>query len=166
MDSHDDHYAPYQQSQETQWNPSQPAVLGGYFFFKRGHATRGNARALFTIIAYRLALNIDWLQTRISQVVHPSHSIVVQSIATQMKTLISGLCFAHTNREFVTLLIDGLDECKGHDIKQEILRPIRASSSNHRIPFRFIISGHPEPHIRETFDSPAYAGNHSSFNVE
>jgi hypothetical protein len=31
--------------------------LGGAFFFKQGHTTRGNSRVLFVMLAYQLALN-------------------------------------------------------------------------------------------------------------
>ncbi|KAJ7789683.1 hypothetical protein B0H14DRAFT_2397247, partial [Mycena olivaceomarginata] len=37
--------------------------LGASFFFKRGHVTRGNGQAIFSTIAYQLALNIPWLRT-------------------------------------------------------------------------------------------------------
>ncbi|KAJ6458979.1 hypothetical protein C8R45DRAFT_1182984 [Mycena sanguinolenta] len=52
--------------------------LGGSFFFKRCHATRGNGKAVFTAIAYQLALNVPGLRTAISQLwkrIHPSVAI-------------------------------------------------------------------------------------------
>ncbi|KAJ7196329.1 hypothetical protein B0H12DRAFT_965411, partial [Mycena haematopus] len=66
----------------------------------------------------------------------------------------------------VPILIDGLDECEGHGIQEEILRAIRNSSYEQPIPLRFIVASRPEPHIREVFDSPLYIGNYRSFNVE
>ncbi|KAF7342653.1 NACHT domain-containing protein [Mycena sanguinolenta] len=70
--------------------------LGGCFFFKRGHATRGNARMLFATIAYQLALSAPSLRAPISQIVQNDPSVVVRSIATQMKALISDPCRTHT----------------------------------------------------------------------
>ncbi|KAJ6490004.1 hypothetical protein C8R45DRAFT_201374 [Mycena sanguinolenta] len=140
--------------------------LGGSFFFKRGHATRDNAKTLFATIAYQLALAFPWLRTSISQIVENDPSIAVRSIATQMKTLIYGPCRAHLHHDSVTILIDGLDECDGQNIQMEILRAIRESPFTHPVPFRFIVASRPEPHIREMFDSPLYAGGYRSFNVE
>ncbi|KAJ6490009.1 hypothetical protein C8R45DRAFT_201495 [Mycena sanguinolenta] len=140
--------------------------LGGSFFYKRGHATRGSAKTLFATIAYQLALSVEWLRTPISQIVEKDPSIVVRSLATQMKTLVCDPCRAHTYPDSVAILIDGLDECEGHDIQQEILHAIRNSSLNHPIPFRFIVASRPEPHIREVFESPVYVAKYRSFNVE
>ncbi|KAJ6490091.1 hypothetical protein C8R45DRAFT_826218, partial [Mycena sanguinolenta] len=138
--------------------------LGGCFFFKRGHATRGNAKQLFATIAYQLALAVPWLRTSISRIVENDPSVVFRSITTQMQTLISDPCRSETGRDAVAILIDGLDECAGHNIQQEILRAI-VIASNHSIPLRFIAASRPEPHIREVFDLPLYL-DVRRFNVE
>ncbi|KAJ6471481.1 hypothetical protein C8R45DRAFT_875001, partial [Mycena sanguinolenta] len=140
--------------------------LGGSFFFKRGHATRGNGKTLFATIAYQLALGVPWLRTSISRIVEDDPSIVVRSFDTQMRKLISEPCHAHTDRHSVAILIDGLDECGGHDSQQEILRAMRNSCSNHPSPLRFIVSSRPESHIREVFNAAVYFGYYRSFNVE
>ncbi|KAF7375587.1 putative nwd2 protein [Mycena sanguinolenta] len=140
--------------------------LGGCFFFKRGHATRGNAKTLFATIAYQLALSIPWLELPISQAVRKDPSIVVRSIRTQMDKLISEPCRSHQNWDSTTIMIDGLDECEGHWFQEEILHAIRNLSSDHPTFFRFIIASRPEPNIREVFDSPIYSGSYRSFNVE
>ncbi|KAF7331128.1 putative nwd2 protein [Mycena sanguinolenta] len=141
--------------------------FGGSFFFKRGHATRGNAKTLFATIAYQLALAVPWLHTSISQIVENDPSVVVRSIAVQAKTLISDPCrfHAHENYDPVIILIDGLDECEGHEVQEEILRAIQ-HSSKHPIPLRFIVASRPEVHICEVFDSAVYGGSYRSFNVE
>ncbi|KAF7372990.1 putative nwd2 protein [Mycena sanguinolenta] len=141
--------------------------LGACFFFKRGHPTRGNARTLFTTIAYQLALNVEWLRTPISQVVEQNPSIVARSMATQMQELISKPCRprAQEHRDPIVILIDGLDECDGHSVQGEVLRAIPTqTSSNHPIFFRFIVASRPEPHIRQVFQSSA--PHYRSFNVE
>ncbi|KAJ6469909.1 hypothetical protein C8R45DRAFT_1078564 [Mycena sanguinolenta] len=139
--------------------------LGGCFFFKRGHDTRGNAQTLFATIAYQLALNVEWLRTPISEIVENNPSVVVRSIATQMKMLISDPCGDHANRDSVTILIDGLDECEGQDTQMEILRAIR-NACNPSITLRFIVASRLEEHIREMFHSPFYSGCYHSVNVE
>ncbi|KAJ6490048.1 hypothetical protein C8R45DRAFT_901601 [Mycena sanguinolenta] len=139
--------------------------LGGTFFFKRGHATRGNANTLFATIAYQLALSVPWLRTSISQIVEDDPSVVARSLETQMRKLISEPSRSHRHRDPVAIIIDGLHECEGHSIQEEILRALR-NSCKHAIPLRFIIASRPEPHIREVFDSPSYSGRYRSLNVE
>ncbi|KAE9391294.1 hypothetical protein BT96DRAFT_311649 [Gymnopus androsaceus JB14] len=143
--------------------------LGGCFFFKRGHDTRGNATKLFATIAYQLALGVPWLKAPISQIVEDNPSIVARSIETQLQKLISEPCRLHNNRfecrDLLLILIDGLDECEGHDVHLEILRAIRNSLGEH-LPLRFIIASRPEPHIQEMFESPVYHGSCHLFNVE
>ncbi|KAJ6491203.1 hypothetical protein C8R45DRAFT_991657 [Mycena sanguinolenta] len=141
-------------------------VLGGCFFFKRGHATRGNAKTLFATIAYQLALSVSWLRTSICEIVENDPSIVGRSVGIQMQNLISEPCSPHRNRDPVAIIIDGLDECEGHNVQREILRVIRQTSSDHTIPLRFFIASRPEPHIREMLESPFYSGHYRSFDVE
>ncbi|KAJ6465419.1 hypothetical protein C8R45DRAFT_877478, partial [Mycena sanguinolenta] len=138
--------------------------LGGCFFFKRAHATRGNAKTLFATIAYQLALNVELLRTPISQVVEKNPSILARSMGTQMQELISEPCSALEYRHPVVILIDGLDECDGNEFQGEVLRAIRNQSSSHSIFLRFIIASRPEPHIRQVFDSSS--SHYRSFNIE
>ncbi|KAF9077700.1 hypothetical protein BDP27DRAFT_1441740 [Rhodocollybia butyracea] len=141
--------------------------LGGCFFFKRAHPTRGNAKVLFVTIAYQLALGVSWLKAPILQVVEEDPSVVARSIDTQLQKLISEPCrTVRSNKNPLLILIDGLDECEGQDIHQGILRAIRNSFTEHVLPLRFIIASRPEPHIREIFESPAYHGIYRPFNVE
>ncbi|KAF7378193.1 putative nwd2 protein [Mycena sanguinolenta] len=140
--------------------------LGGCFFFKRGHATRGNAKTLFTTIAYQLALNVESLWTPISKVVEKNPSIVARSMATQMQELISKPCCAHEHHDPIVILIDGLDECDGYGVQGEILRTIRNASSNHPILLRFIVASRPEPEISKMFPLPDHSRNYRRFNVE
>ncbi|KAJ6457708.1 hypothetical protein C8R45DRAFT_1184420 [Mycena sanguinolenta] len=136
-------------------------TLSGCFFFKRGHATRGNGKTLSATIAYQLALWVPWLRTVISQVVENDTSIVIQE-------LVSEPCGAHGDHDPLIILIDGIDECHGSDIQEEILLSVCKSSSKGPIPLRFIVATRPEPlsHIREVFDSPVYLAKFLSLNVE
>ncbi|KAF9059619.1 hypothetical protein BDP27DRAFT_464637 [Rhodocollybia butyracea] len=140
--------------------------LGGCFFFKRGHQTRGNAKVLFVTIAYQLAISIPWLKGPISQVVEADPSILARSIETQLQKLISEPCRMHPRQSPLTILIDGLDECEGQDFHLEILRAIRNSFTDHPRPLRIIIASRPEAHIREMFESPVYYGVYQALNVE
>ncbi|KAF8155127.1 hypothetical protein K438DRAFT_359121 [Mycena galopus ATCC 62051] len=143
--------------------------LGGSFFFKRGHATRGNAKILFATIAYQLALSVSWLKAPISNTVEDDPSIIARSIKIQLQKLISEPCRLHNvggTRDPITILIDGLDECEGQDVQEEILRAIRNCTAEYNLPLRFIIASRPEPHICEMFKSPLYEGCYRPLNVE
>ncbi|KAJ7844483.1 hypothetical protein B0H13DRAFT_2676169 [Mycena leptocephala] len=121
--------------------------LGGSFFFKRDHTTRGNANALFTTIAYQLALNISWLRTPISQIVGNDPSILGQTLETQMRKLIFETSCAKGNHDPIPVIIDGLDECQGPAIQEGSC-------------------ARPEPHINMMFQSELYDGGYTSMNVE
>ncbi|KAF7340663.1 NACHT domain-containing protein [Mycena sanguinolenta] len=140
--------------------------LGGSFFFKRGHATRGNANSLFTTIAYQLALNIAWLRTAISQIVENNPSILGQTLKTQLQKLIFEPSCTGENHNPIPIIIDGLDECQGDVIQEEILRVIKNFCSESTIPLRFIIASRPEAHIQRMFHSAFYHRAYRPMNVE
>ncbi|KAJ7820126.1 hypothetical protein B0H14DRAFT_2600229 [Mycena olivaceomarginata] len=123
--------------------------LGASFFFKRDH----------------LALSVSCLRTSLSQTVENDPSIIVRSLEVQMQKLISEPLRDHGNRDSVTVIIDGLDECEGHQAQAEVLRTIKNLFSNNSIPLRFIIASRPEAHIREVLDSPPFL-DVRRFNVE
>ncbi|KAJ6523965.1 hypothetical protein DFH09DRAFT_1189930 [Mycena vulgaris] len=121
--------------------------LGGTFFFKRGHPTRGNAKALFCTIAYRLALRIPALKGLILQVVENDPSLVAATPEIQLQRLILEPCQSLTNHDPPIIIIDGLDECEGHQMQQEILRIFRNSFPQYQPCVRILISSRPEAHI-------------------
>ncbi|KAJ6528408.1 hypothetical protein B0H19DRAFT_1274636 [Mycena capillaripes] len=88
--------------------------LGGAFFFKRDHATRGNAKTLFATLAYQLALKNADLNLAISRSVERDPSVVGRSMDVQLHQLIIEPCLSLTNCPSLTLLIDGLDEREAH----------------------------------------------------
>ncbi|KAF7352251.1 NACHT domain-containing protein [Mycena venus] len=95
--------------------------LGGVFFFKRSHATRGNAKVLFVTLAYQLALNNRNLNSSISRSVEYDPSIVGRSMEVQLCKLIVEPCHLLIDSPPLILLIDGLDECETQDSQMEIL---------------------------------------------
>ncbi|KAJ7920034.1 hypothetical protein B0H13DRAFT_220380 [Mycena leptocephala] len=139
--------------------------LGGSFFFKRGHVTRGNAQKLFATIAYQLALCVPQLKSRISQIVEEDPSSVGRLMSVQMQSLIMAPCLSESNIQPPVVLIDGLDECEGHLVQQEILRLIAQSMREH-LPVKFLIASRPEPDICKIFKEMLYEGLYHPFNVE
>ncbi|KAJ7280788.1 hypothetical protein C8J57DRAFT_1174417 [Mycena rebaudengoi] len=139
--------------------------LGGAFFFKRGHATRGNAQTLFATLAYQLSLRIPQLKLVISQVVEEDPSVVARSMSVQIQKLILDPCRSLDNLEPPVIIIDGLDECEGHRVQQDILCLIVQSISVDAPPLKFLIASRPEHHIRKIFEDPLFEDLFHSFDV-
>ncbi|KAJ6584075.1 hypothetical protein DFH09DRAFT_911052 [Mycena vulgaris] len=124
--------------------------LGGSFFFKRGHASRGNAKKLFPTIAYQLAGLLPELNRVISQIVEVDPASVDRSLSFQLQTLILD-SYLEANTRPLVIVIDGLDECEDQNIQQEILRSIGNAARRQYLPLQFLVASRPEPHIREIF---------------
>jgi hypothetical protein len=54
-------------------------------------------------------------------------------------------------RQPVPVIIDGLDECAGAEIQQEILRSISKILQDRSLGLRFLIASRPEAHIQDIF---------------
>ncbi|KAJ7443544.1 hypothetical protein FB451DRAFT_93029 [Mycena latifolia] len=129
--------------------------LGGSFFFKRGHTTRGNAKVLFATLAYQLALHHRELKAQISRSVEIDPSVVARGIDVQLHRLIVEPCKRLKNATPLILILDGLDECENRRAQLEILRLICCTVNDHsQIALRILIASRPEPHIREKFEQP------------
>ncbi|KAJ7199630.1 hypothetical protein GGX14DRAFT_172319, partial [Mycena pura] len=139
--------------------------LGGSFFFKRGHPSRGNARRLFPTIAYQLAL-LPELKQDISQIIESDPAIVDRSFSTQLQDLIVGPCRKSCLSQPVSIVIDGLDECDGDDIQQDVLQLIGNAVRQEQLPILFFIASRPESHLWETFAEPCLDGFHRRLNIE
>ncbi|KAJ6458347.1 hypothetical protein C8R47DRAFT_150814 [Mycena vitilis] len=138
--------------------------LGGTFFFKRGHATRGNPKVLFSTIALQLAVNCPQLKLRIAPTVENNPTLVGRSIGVQLQELILKPCIGFEGPS-QTIIIDGLDECEGHNVQQEVIRVI-LHSARQQSSLRFIMASRPEAHICETLAEPSYYGLYRDFDVE
>jgi hypothetical protein len=133
-------------------------------FFKRGHATRGNAEMLFATLAYQLALNMAHLKAPISKMVEPY--LVAKSMNVQLQKLIVEPCRSLDFSQVPTIIVDGLDECGNPREQEEVLRAIGNAIREHFPPLRFLIASRPEPHIWEMFQGLSFEGLHHSFDVE
>jgi hypothetical protein len=138
--------------------------LGGSFFFRRGHASRANAKRLFPTIAYQLAL-LPELKGLISQAVENDPAIVDRSLSNQLQELIIKPCRNTSLSRPVSIVIDGLDECDGEEIQQEVLRSIGDVISKEQLPILFFIASRPESHIRETLADAGLNLFHRALNI-
>jgi hypothetical protein len=78
-------------------------------------------------------------------------SITNRSLSIQLQQLIIEPCQQNLHGHTLTIIIDGLDECDGQNIQQEILRSIGRVMHDKSLPLQFLIASRPEPHIREIF---------------
>ncbi|KAJ7245775.1 hypothetical protein C8J57DRAFT_1725104 [Mycena rebaudengoi] len=141
-------------------------LLGGSFFFKRGHITRGNAQKLFSTLSYQLAHNIPRLRGPISKIVEDMPYLVAKSMNVQLQKLIMDPCVSLDASRPTTIIIDGLDECEGRLVQQEVLRLISTAVCERPLSLRFLIASRPEPHIREIFEASLFGRLHHTCNVE
>ncbi|KAJ6526768.1 hypothetical protein B0H19DRAFT_1084349 [Mycena capillaripes] len=132
--------------------------LVGSFFFKRSHQTRGNAKVLFATLAYQLAISRPELKRVIARSVGRDPSVLGRGMDVQLCSLILEPCKRLLDSTPSILLIDGLDECEGHNIHREILRLIGSAIKHHGHLLRILIASRPEPHIRETFKQKSFQG--------
>ncbi|KAJ7032967.1 hypothetical protein C8F04DRAFT_1039838, partial [Mycena alexandri] len=139
--------------------------LGGAFFFKRDHPTRGNAKVLFATLGYQLGLNSrDW-KVLISEIVELDPSIVGREMEVQLQRLIVEPCRSLTNSPPSILLIDGLDECQHESVQSEILCLIRKAACQYPTRLRFLVASRPEAAISETVEDPMFDGLLDHLNI-
>ncbi|KAJ6490908.1 hypothetical protein C8R45DRAFT_991105 [Mycena sanguinolenta] len=140
--------------------------LGGSFFFKRGHPSRGNAKRLFPTIAYQLALLLPELKQHISRAIENDPAIVDRSLSTQLQELILDPCWKTCISRPLCIIIDGLDECDGEEVQHAVLQAIAGALRQEDLPILFLVASRPEAHIRETFAESGLAGYHRPMNIE
>ncbi|KAJ6504083.1 hypothetical protein C8R47DRAFT_1210176 [Mycena vitilis] len=138
--------------------------LGASFFFKRGHDSRGLGTKLFPTIAYQLALHLPNFKRAISDTVADDPSIISRSFETQLHRLIIEPCKLNIRTRTLVIVIDGLDECEGERLQQEILLSLGRVIYKPGLPFRFMIASRPEPHIQGIFQS-ALSKIHCPLNI-
>jgi hypothetical protein len=95
--------------------------LGGAFFFQKDHPTRGNAKQLFSTLAYQLALKNRHLKPVISQCVEDDPSVVGRHMSVQLRKLVVDPLKTLRDSGPQIFVIDGLDECDTPDTQVEIL---------------------------------------------
>ncbi|KAJ7469898.1 hypothetical protein B0H11DRAFT_1812970 [Mycena galericulata] len=125
--------------------------LGGSFFFKRGHRTRGNAKVLFVTLAYQLAIHNRRLKALISKTVEDDPTVVARHMDDQFFELIARPCQSLNDDQPHILLIDGLDECEQQSAQREILRVVSKAARGHTLRLKILIASRPELYIREAF---------------
>jgi len=132
-------------------DPQMSHLLAGSFFFGRGKPGRDKAKYLIPTIAYQIATNIPWMRSPIESALCRDPTILDKSIDAQLRYLITEPFRRSSPFHTPTVIIDGLDECDGHDSQILILSAISTAVFKDNVKLRFLIASRPERQISETF---------------
>ncbi|KDR84498.1 hypothetical protein GALMADRAFT_715502 [Galerina marginata CBS 339.88] len=126
----------------------------GSFFFASGKSGRDQGVLLFSTLAYQIAIYLPGMREAVNNAMSADITLPTKSFETQLNSLIiepfmnCTPALSHTP----TVLIDGLDECHGHETQRAILNLIAHAKTVAGVPLRFLIASRPEFWIRNTFD--------------
>jgi len=125
------------------------------FFFSRGKLDRSDATKFFPTFAHQLAQFFPAIQLSMQHALAGDAFIPFQCLDDQIKKLI--IDPIQTIKEPISLMIvviDGLDECGGDEgLVQKLIWLLVHTTP--RLPFRFLFTSRPEPHLEQTFESPS-----------
>lgn len=128
--------------------------FGGTFFFSRGKPGREDDNRLFTTLAYQLSLCDPELRKNVDRAMAIDPHLSSNYPGLQLRTLIleplKKLSVSPSTIPFV--IIDGLDECKTHEIQTRIIKTIADTLLTYDRRIRFIITSRSEAHIRDIFE--------------
>jgi len=140
-------------------------LLIGSFFFSNRIANCSDGSLLFSTLAAQLIQAFPKTKRYIDKAIHEDPHIFDKSLETQMKMLvvepIQRIAMMARVLDVVTfglksyptlIVIDGLDECAGLDVQDEIIRIIGDLVQKLRLPLRFLIASRPEPNLCEAFE--------------
>jgi len=150
-------------------DPQMSHLLAGSFFFGRGKPGRDKAKYLVPTIAYQIATDIPWMRNPIESALSRDPTILSKSIEAQLRYLITEP-FRRTLDQSTpfhtpTVIIDGLDECDGHDSQSLILSAISTAVFKDHVKLRFLIASRPEQQINKTFRAHPLRQLHSSITL-
>jgi len=128
--------------------------LAATFFFARTVACRNAIRHLFPTIAIQFALSSPDKRQKLDSILRNNPYIAERALGSIY--LVASLCHDSVPSPFL-VVIDGLDECQGHDDQCRILSQVSDLIRIHRLPLRFLIVSRPESHLCEAFEKPPLA---------
>ena len=140
--------------------------LAASFFFARTVPSRNALKHLFPTIAVQIALSAPGKRRKLDSILKDDPWIteramgsvdVVASLFKQDSAVVPSSRFL--------IIIDGLDECQGHDDQCRILAQISHMVNTHHLPLRFLILSRPEAHLCEAFEKPDLANIAKSLSL-
>ncbi len=125
-------------------DPQLSHLLAGSFFFGRGKPGCEKAEYLIPTIAYQIAVNIPGMRKPIESTLGSDRTILSKSVDAQLRYLISKplqLTSGQPSTPFhaPTVIIDGLDECEGHESQRLILNAISSAVFEDHVKLRFAL---------------------------
>ena len=132
--------------------------LAASFFFARTVAGRNSAKHLFPTIAVQIALSAPEKRLGLDSILN--YDPFIAERASGSADLVASLfqdCSALVPTSQFLVIIDGLDECQGHDDQCGVLAQVARMVNTYQLPLRFLIVSRPEPHLREEFEEPDLA---------
>ncbi|KAF5329262.1 hypothetical protein D9619_009015 [Psilocybe cf. subviscida] len=132
--------------------------LGGCFFFDSHTLKRDRETALFSTLAYQIAMNKPEMRGHIGSAMHLDPTFPTKSITIQLRDLITRpfrrMMFSSViNPQVSTIIIDGLEDCGTPTDQLEIVRLILAEvEQKNPIPLRFLILSEPKEYIRDLLE--------------
>ena len=136
---------------------AERSQLAASFFFARLFDGRNAMKYLFPTIAVQIALSVPEKRQRLDGVLNSDPYIAER--ASGSADLVASLFRNHsqTSASPSIVVIDGLDECQGHDDQCRILIQLSHMVNTHELPLRFLIASRPEAHLCEAFEEPSLA---------
>ncbi len=148
-------------------------LFAASFFFGRGRDGRDKAEYLIPTIAHQIAISNPCMRKLINKALIQDPFILDKSINAQLRYLITdplhevaGDPSSSDPFHSPTVIIDGLDECDGHDFQRQILNAISTAVFTDHIQLRFLIASRPEPQISETFRTQPLGQHHYHITLD
>jgi len=112
---------------------------------------------LFPTIAVQIALSAPEKRQKLHRILNSEPYIAERAWGSA--DLVASLCQdgSHTAPSLFVVVIDGLDECQGHENQCRILTQLSHMVNTHDPPLRFLIASRPESHLCEAFEELALA---------
>ena len=132
--------------------------LAASFFFARTVASRNASKHLFPTIAVQIALLAPERRQKLDGTLKSNPWIAERALGSVdlVASLFQQGSGLAPSSPFL-VVIDGLDECQGHDDQCRILAQIAHMVNIHHLPLRFLIVSRPEAYLCEAFDEPDLA---------
>jgi hypothetical protein len=133
---------------------NEKGLLAASFFFAIGYSARDDAKRLFSALAAQLVIKIPELAPGIQEAVKKDPYISEKVPAEQFdKLLLQPLMNLELGRTIILVVVlDALDECRGHDIKL-ILKLLPRTQKSKSVKLRFFVTSRPEMTVRFGFES-------------
>jgi len=127
--------------------------LAASFFFACTVASRNALKYLFPTIAAQIAMSVPEKRQRLDSILKNDPWIADRALGSV--DLVASLFQQSSAPESSPFLvvIDGLDECQGHNHQRHALEQVSHMVNTH-LPLRFLIVSRPEAHLCEEFDEP------------